>query len=312
MLHTSEFALKSWIIFVMSFIVLSLIDRFLISKNSEKLKNNIYSTFFWFICAIICVLILKILPTNDSQLKDHSLDFLVGYLIELSLSVDNVFVFIMIFEKLKISEHKQHIILRIGIISAIIMRLIMILFAIDLIQRFQFIFYIFGATLFFSAMHMLIQIFKKPVQEKDPIYKKYFVQCNFDKFFTKVNGKTFPTINLLALILIEKTDILFAIDSIPAVISVTQDSFVIFTSNILAIAGLRALFFCVSHSAENYPYLKHGIIMILLFIGVKLMLVPQGLHMPNSLSLGFIVSVLTISIVASNYVKKNSKRISSF
>lgn len=312
MVNTSDFSLNYWIFFLVLFGFLALIDRYLISKNSEKFSRNLYSTIFWFISAIGCCGLLKFLSFHSFVIKDHSLDFFTGYLIELSLSIDNVFVFIMIFDKLQISEHKKHVILRIGIISAIVMRLFMILFAINLIQKMTGIFYIFGLILIMSAIHILVtSILVKFRYDKElakpPFYQKYFVKCESDAFFTKMQGKIKPTINLLALILIEKSDILFAVDSIPAIISVTKDSFIIFASNIMAIAGLRALFFCVSHSAQQYEYLKHGIVLILFFIGIKLILIPQHIMIPKEFSLGFILSVIIGSMLISR--NKNDKKI---
>ncbi len=312
MLSTSDFSLNYWLYFLILFGFLIVIDRYIISKNSEKFSKNLYSTIFWFISAIGCCGLLRFLSVQDFIQKDHSLDFFTGYLIELSLSIDNVFVFIMIFDKLQISEHKKHIILRIGIISAVVLRLIMILFVIHLIQKMTSIFYIFGLILMISAIHMLVtSILVKCRYDKElskpPFYQKYFVKCESDVFFTRVQGKIKPTINLLALILVEKSDILFAVDSIPAVISVTKDSFIIFASNIMAIAGLRALFFCVSHGAQQFQYLKHGIVLILFFIGIKLILIPQHIMIPKEFSLGFILSVIIGSMLISK--DKNDKKV---
>lgn len=294
MLEGSEFSIIYWIGFLLYFIILSLIDRFLISRNSTALLQSIYGTGFWLVFTIVFMICLIL--TSDRFLYDHSIDFFAAYIIELTLSIDNIFVFIIVFDRLKISTHKQHIILRIGIISAVIMRLLMILFAIELIERFQWIFYIFGSILIFSALNMLRK--KSPIEKTAP-YQKYFVKCRKDKFFTRHKGKLVPTINLLALIMIEQADILFAVDSIPAIITITQDTFIIFTSNIMAIAGLRTLFFCLSHSANHYYYLKYGITIILLFIGVKLLLIPLGIHIQKEISLGMIFIVMTIAVIAS-------------
>jgi tellurite resistance protein TerC len=300
MVANSDFSGQYWIGFVIFFTALSLINHFFICKDSNEIKRNIFSTVFWFISANILMVIIGFLQEEVG--KDHSLDFFAGYIIELTLSVDNVFVFIIIFERLKITGDRQHLILRIGIISAIIMRLIMILFAIELIQQFTWVFYIFGGILIFSAIHML---FKRDVEDKEPGYKKYFVESKENKFFKRHKGKLVPTINLLALILVEKTDLLFAVDSIPAVITVTRDTFIIFASNVMAIAGLRALFFCLSHSANSFYYLKHGIVVILLFIGIKLILLPQEIHIPKELSISFIFIVVAAAVIASKV--RNSK-----
>ena len=301
MLEGSEFAISYWLGFILFFIILILIDRFLISKNSTALIDSIYGVGFWFVFSIVFMMFLMM----DHKLSDHSINFLAAYIIEITLSIDNVFVFIIIFEKLKITVHKQHIILRIGIISAVIMRLLMILFAIELIDQFQWIFYVFGSILIISALHMLK---KKPITEKISSCQKYFVKCKQDKFFTKQKGKLVPTINLLALLLVEKADILFAVDSIPAIITVTQDTFIIFTSNVMAIACLRTLFFCLSHSANHFYYLKDGIVIILLFIGIKLILIPLGVHIQKEISLSFILLVITIAIIASILQQKKWTR----
>jgi tellurite resistance protein TerC len=305
MLEGSEFSIAYWIGFILFITTLVLIDRFLVSKNSTVLIHSVYGTAFWFVFAVIFMIFLIFI--SDNFVRNHSVDFFAAYIIELTLSIDNVFVFIMIFDRLKITTHKQHIILRIGIISAVIMRLLIILFAIELIQQFKWIFYVFGSILIFSALNMLR---KKSHIEKIPSYQKYFVKCKKDKFFTRQKGKLVPTINLLALIMVEQADILFAVDSIPAIITVTQDTFIIFTSNVMAIAGLRALFFCLSHSANNYYYLKHGIIMILLFIGIKLLLIPSGIHIEKEISLGVIFVVMTTAVIASRIRKNNLNRMS--
>ncbi len=304
MSSTSDFSTEYWVYFFVLLSALAFIDRYAISKNSLKLKANLYSVIFWMISAIFCCLFLKFLSFQKLVLQDHSTDFLTAYLIELSLSIDNIFVFIMIFERLKISEKKQHLILKIGIISAVVMRLLMILFAMQLIQKFTAIFYIFGLILIISAIHIIVSSILVNYRynleiNKPPFYQKYFVKCKSDKFFTKIDGKTMPTINLLALILIEKADILFAVDSIPAVLSVTKDSFIAFTSNILSIAFLRSLFFCVAHSVQHYTYLKHGIVLILGFIGIKLILLPQHILIPKTFSLSFILVVMIGSIIIS-------------
>lgn len=306
MLHTSEFNLHYWIAFCILIIFLTIVNAFVMPRLFRGIKADIMSTLFWIVSAISYCVFLSHIPTKIN----HSIHFLTGYLIELSLSVDNVFVFIMIFEKLKISFNHQHKILNIGIVSAIIMRLMMILFAIELIQKFTWIFYVFGLFLVLSAIKMIFaEFFQNKKTDVQPFYIKYFVRSNDTRkiFFTTWHGKKVATVNLLALILIEKADLIFAVDSIPAILSVTQDSFIVFSSNIFAICGLRALFFCISHTAQTYVYLKHGIILILMFIGVKLILMPQGIHVPQSFSLGLIVLIIFCSILLSKMISHDKK-----
>ncbi len=308
MLTISDFDGEYWIYFIVLLSVLAFIDRYAIAQNSSTIRKNFYSAMFWFTFSMIFCLFLKFLSFQNIIEEDHSMDFCTAYLIELSLSIDNVFVFIMIFEKLKISKEKQYLILKVGMISAVIMRLIMILFATQLIQRFTGIFYIFGFILIMSAIHIamssIVANHKYDVKKKKtPFYYKFFVSSKSHKLVRKVDDTFGSNRNKLALVLVEKADILFAIDSIPAVLSVTQDSFIVFTSNMLSIAFLRSLFFCVSHSMQSYQYLKYGIVLILCFIGVKLILLPQHILIPTTFSLGFILVVIVGSVLLSKIHK---------
>ena len=306
MLNSSEFSIIYWYSFLLLFIICFFINKYFIIRKAQTPKVNILSTIFWLICSVVYMLILKVLFYSNLSVQDHSNDFFTGYLIELSLSIDNVFVFIMLFSKLQISQQKQHIILEIGIISAIIMRFFMILFAIDLIRIFVEIFYVFGTILVITALSILFSKQKTNVQA---FYSKYFIRCAEDNFFIRQSGKIRPTINLLALILIEKADLMFALDSIPAVLSITQDTFIVFTSNIVAIAGLRSLFFCLSHASQQFYYLKYGCVLILLFIGIKLILLPLNIHVPNIISLSFILIILLGSIIISKFYSNDKKTI---
>lgn len=306
MLRTTDFSPEYWIYFSVLFCILALFDNYIISKKSVKCGRDIYSTLYWFLAVAFCCLLLKGLDFANFVRKDHSTDFFTGYLIELSLSLDNIFVFIIIFDKLKITQDNKRRILRVGIISAVVMRLFMILFAVNLIQKFISIFYFFGLILIMSAIHtavssVFVNIRYNHELAKKPFYQRYFIECSSSNLVTRINNKLFPTINLLALILVEKADLLFAVDSIPAVLSVTNDSFIVFTSNIFAIAGLRSLFFYLSSSAKKYPYLKHGIVLILFFIGIKLVLIPQHILIPKNFSLGFILFVMIGSILISKF-----------
>ncbi len=297
LLNSSNFSSEYWIFFFVLVAIFSLLDAYLITGT--KTTGSISSTVFWMTNAIITAFILQYLPMS----QDHGIDFFIAYLIELSLSIDNIFVFMMIFERMQTTHSMQRRILHIGIASAIIMRLIMILFGLNIVQQFHWVFYIFGFLLILGAGKMLFTM-KSCVHERvrRSWYSKFFSddKTGVQLFFTKHStGKIMPTVNLLTLILIEKADIVFAIDSIPAVMSITTDAFIIFSSNILAVAGLRSLFFVVSSFAQKFTYLRYGVVFILVFIGIKLALIPQAIIIPKEISCSVILIVITISVIAS-------------
>jgi len=240
-----------------------------------------------------------------------ALEFLAGYLIEKSLSVDNLFVFLMIFNVMNIKDVHQPHILKWGILSAIIMRIIFILAGVALIKLFHPIIYIFGILLFYAAYKMAFQKEEKIDYEKNPaikfITKKFRILTQYEggKFFVKKNGKIFLTPLFLTLILIESSDIVFAIDSIPAVIAITRDPFIIITSNIFAILGLRALYFALAGIVDLFIYLKYGVAIILAYVGVK-MLISDFFPIPVAISLLFIITCLAISIILSLIKRKHS------
>lgn len=233
-----------------------------------------------------------------------ALEFLGGYLIELSLSVDNLFVFITIFMGYGIREHAQHRVLSYGIAGAIVLRFIFIFFGVKIVTMFEWVLYIFGAILILNG----IKMFKKE-EEKDPhespiiraIGKVLPMTEGFEgeKFLVKRDGKRLFTPLFAVLCLIEFSDILFAIDSVPAVFSVSTDLFIVYTSNIFAILGLRQLYFVLEHLQERFAYVKYGVAVILIFTGVKLAGLIVGLNISIPLSIGVILGVLVVSIIVS-------------
>lgn len=241
-----------------------------------------------------------------------ALEFLGGYLIELSLSVDNLFVFITIFMSYGIREHAQHRVLGYGIAGAIILRFIFIFFGVKIVSLFEWVLYIFGAILIFNG----IKMFKKE-EEKDPhdsriirlVAKVLPMTKEFrgEKFMVKEGGKRLFTPLFAVLCLIEGSDILFAIDSVPAVFSVSTDLLIVYTSNIFAILGLRQLFFVLEHLHERFQYVKYGVAVILMFTGVKLAGLMFGLHISIPISIGVILTVLVVSIIASAIVSKKKE-----
>ncbi len=234
----------------------------------------------------------------------HALEFYTGYLLEYSLSIDNMFVFIMIFSYFAVPNHLQPKVLLWGILGAVAMRFIFIFVGVQLISAFTWMIYVFGALLIFTAVKMLLQ---KEDEQMDPgnsfiikVFKKIMpIKSDYhgDNFFIKENAKWMATPLFAALLVIEMSDVIFAVDSIPAVLGITRDTFLVYSSNIFAIIGLRSLYFLLSGMAGKFPYLKYGISVILFFVGVK-MILSHFVKMPVPVSLGVIVGILALSIFA--------------
>ena len=237
----------------------------------------------------------------------HALEFYTGYVLEYSLSVDNMFVFIMIFGYFAIPPHLQPKALLWGILGAVVLRFLFIFLGVQLISMFSWTIYVFGALLIFTAAKMLLQ---KEDDNFDPsqsfilkVFKKIMpLKSDYhgENFFVVQQGRRFATPLFAAVLVIEMSDLIFAVDSIPAVLSITQDTFLVYSSNIFAIIGLRSLYFLLSGMAGKFPYLKYGISVILFFVGVK-MLLSHVFHIPVLASLGVIVGVLAVSILASRF-----------
>lgn len=235
---------------------------------------------------------------------DPALQFLTGYLIEKSLSVDNIFIFVLIFTSLSVPAAYQHRILFWGVIGALLMRGLLILLGVALLDTFHWIFYLFGAFLVITGVRMAVQKEKEIHPEKNPLIRfiKRFVPVTDTyengHFVVKRAGKFIVTPMLLTLVIVEFTDLVFATDSIPAVFAVTQDPFIVYTSNVFAILGLRSLYFVLAGVVEKFHYLKIALAIILVSVGLK-MLVASLVEIPTWLSLLFIVLVLSVAILAS-------------
>jgi tellurite resistance protein TerC len=237
--------------------------------------------------------------------KEKALEFLAGYLIEQSLSVDNLFVFIMIFSYFHISKKHQPKILKWGIIGALALRAVFIVAGIDLIDRFSWTIYLFGGILVVTGLKMGFGKEEQLEPEKNlavrllrrfmPITKR----IRSDKFFVRRLGITAATPLFLALVVIETSDVIFAIDSIPAVLSVTRDPLIVYTSNAFAIMGLRSMYYLLANVMGMFAYLKLGVSFILAFVGVKMLLTHTSFRIPILFSLGVIFVVLMISVLAS-------------
>lgn len=247
--------------------------------------------------------------------KQPALEFLTGYLIEKSLSVDNLFVFIMIFTVFGVRGELQARVLKWGILGALVMRVLFIFVGAELLQRFQWLFYIFGAILLYTAWKMAFG----PSHEMDPD-KNIIVRFarKFLPMTRKIRGDWFFTRRLqlwvasplfMVLLVVEASDLVFALDSIPAIFAITLDPFIVLTSNVFAIMGLRSLYFLLAGVMGMFIYLKYGISFILGFVGIKMILIMLGLHIPIAVSLGIIVLSLVAAIAASLILPKQTNAV---
>lgn len=239
-----------------------------------------------------------------------ALEFFTGYIVEEPLSVDNVFVFIIIFSYFAVPKNVQHKVLFWGVLSAIVFRALFIVLGAALVAKFHWILYLLGAFLVFTGVKLAIQSDTEVHPEKNPLIRfiRKFLPVTSDyeggKFFVRRDGKLFMTPLFIVLIMIETTDIAFATDSIPAIFAITRDTFIIYTSNIFAVLGLRALYFVVSGFLKQFQYLKYGLAFVLAFIGVK-MLIEPWLHISILVSLVTIFAAITSAIFASILRSKN-------
>ncbi|GAB4433757.1 MAG: TerC family protein [Chloroflexi bacterium OHK40] len=263
---------------------------------------NVLIYFFW----------ERLVPGSSYTSGEASLAFLTGYLIEKALSVDNIFVFVLIFTYFAVPARYQHRVLFWGIIGALLMRGAMIFAGAALIKQFHWIIWIFGAFLIFTGVRMATAKDEKLEPEKNPVirlFRRFMpVSDSYDgqKFFTVKNGVRMATPLFLVLLMVETTDLIFAVDSIPAIFAVTQDPFIVYTSNVFAILGLRSLYFVLAGVVHKFHYLKLGLSVVLAFVGVKMLLpdvsnllLGYSVKIPTALSLGVVAGVITVAVVAS-------------
>jgi len=243
--------------------------------------------------------------TVGAEIADRkALEFFTGYLIEKSLSVDNVFVFLLIFTAFDVAPEFQRRVLIYGVLGAIVMRAVMILAGAWVVQEFIWVLYILGVFLVIAGMRMLVMAEKKPDLEKNPVLKftrrhlRITPDYHGEKFSVMKDGVRWFTPLILVLIMIEASDLVFAVDSIPAIFAITTDPFIVFTSNIFAIMGLRALYFLLADVADRFHLLKYGLAMVLTFIGTKMLIAPWY-HVPVAASLAIVAVLIATSVVAS-------------
>ena len=244
--------------------------------------------------------------------EQKSLEFLSGYLIEKALSVDNVFIFLLIFTAFGVKPEYQRRVLIYGVLGAIVMRAVMILAGAWVVTEFKWVLYLFGAFLLFTGLKMLKAVDDEPDVKNNPVLKwarKVLPVAEGDhgeKFIVTKEGKRYVTTLFLVLILIEVTDLIFAVDSIPAIFAITSDPFIVFTSNMFAILGLRALYFLLADVADRFHLLKYGLALVLCFIGLKMLLLPW-IHIPVHISLTVVAVLIGSSVIASLYATRKKK-----
>ena len=312
-----------WILFVVIIGVTLFIDLGAVGNIKYKLKNkfekvqtgkiyeglsfkqSLIRSIVWIILAGIFAMVIFFVLGDQKMLE-----FITGYVLEESLSVDNMMLFLLIFTTLGIPHKYQHRVLSVGILSAIVMRIIVILIGSSLLDSFHWMIYIFGGILLIGAFRMMFQNEEKIDLEKNlwvrvlkkiiPIRTKIINQG----FLVKINGVLYATPLLVAMIVINMTDLVFAMDSIPAVLAITTDPFIVITSNIFAISGLRALYFLISSVIQKFYYIKFGLIVLLFFIGAK-MLISEFYEISTVVSFIIVVLILIIVIIASILKTKN-------
>lgn len=290
-----------WIGFLVFVLIMLILDLGVFHRNSHevKVKEALVWSGVWIGLALLFNYGLYLYMG-----REKALEFLAGYLIEKSLSVDNLFVFIMLFSYFNVAPKYQHKVLFWGIIGALALRAIFIFAGVALISQFHWIIYLFGVFLLFTGIKMLYHDEQEVNPDKNPLvrlFKRFFPvtdSMSEGRFFVRINAKRFATPLFIVLLIVEFTDLIFAVDSIPAILAVSNDTFIIFTSNVFAILGLRSLYFALAGITQYFHYLKYGLSVILVFIGVK-MLIVDLYKIPIVYSLLTIMGILAISVLLS-------------
>ena len=306
MLALADITVWHWAAFITGVLAFVLLDLFVFHPGAKAVsfKDALLWTAFFFILAILFGAAL--VPLRGRQ---EAVEFITGYIIELSLSMDNVFVIALIFAYFRVPTEYQHRVLFFGFIDALVMRGVIIGIGTVLISHFHAVLYVLGAFLVYSGIKMILSKEDGVHPEKNPVIKlvqRFFpISTHFDgaKFFTRVNGRRALTPLALVLLMVETTDLIFAVDSIPAIFSVTTKPFIVFTSNIFAILGLRSLYFVLVGAIEYFRYLKIGLSLVLVFIGAK-MLVEKWIEIPTAWSLVIVAGIILMSIGASLFLFK--------
>jgi tellurite resistance protein TerC len=295
-----------WILFNVFVLAMLILDLGVFHRKSHviSIREAMIWSLVWVSLAMAFNLIIYYW-----QGKQQALEFFTGYLVEKALSVDNIFVFIMVFSFFQIPPLYQHKVLFWGILGALVMRILFIFAGVALIEKFHFMIYVFGLLLLYTGYKMFQHDSLKIDPEKNLVIRFFrrlmpvTPDLHDNKFFVKLNGKTSATPLFLVLILIESTDLIFAVDSIPAILAITQDQFIVYTSNVFAILGLRSLYFALAGIVHRFWLLSYGLAVVLLFVGAKMLLVDLY-TIPITWSLLFIAVTITLSVVLSLRINK--------
>ncbi|MCX8029104.1 MAG: TerC family protein [Brevinematales bacterium] len=301
-----------WVVFISVFFTVLFLDLFVFFRRTKEIdvKKALLLSASWISIALLYSILIFYFKGGKLGIQ-----YITAYLVELSLSVDNLFVFLVIFAFFAVPKEYQHKVLFWGVIGAIIFRGIFIFLGVELVSRFSWLFIVFGLFLVYTA---LMLIFKKEDGEK--IEKRFAYKLatkifritpNYigDKFFTKIDGKLWATPLFLCLILVEVTDVMFAVDSIPAVLGISTNVLIVYTSNIFAVMGLRSMYFALAGIMGMFRFLKYGLSVILAYIGSKMILKETlHIHIDSFISFSIIVSILVVSIALSIIIK-NDKRV---
>ncbi|HEY7402943.1 MAG TPA: TerC family protein [Candidatus Angelobacter sp.] len=290
-----------WIVFNAVILALLFLDLAVLNRGNRVVpfKKALLMSAFWIGLAMAFAIFI-----HQWMGPTKALEFVTGYLLEEALSVDNLFVFILLFAYFKVPQEEEKTVLFWGIIGALIMRGIFILGGVALVQRFHWILYVFGVFLIYTGLQLMVE----GNEETDPSNNFVLKLCRRflpltdtyegRSFMVRRSGKLFFTPLFVVLLVVETTDILFAVDSIPAILAITRDSFIVYTSNVFAILGLRSLYFALAGMMKLFHYLNYGLSVVLIFIGAK-MLLPERYHVPTWAALAVIAGVLAISVIAS-------------
>lgn len=290
-----------WVLFNLFVVAMLAIDLGVVHRKPQKveLRESLVWSAGWTVLALAFNLLVYHLKGSRA-----ALEFLTGYLIERALSMDNIFVFVLIFSFFAVPAHHQYKVLFWGILGALIMRAVFIVAGVTLMARFHWIIYVFGLLLVVTGVKMAFEKDKEVHPERNPVLKAFrrFVPVTASykdgRFFVMEAGRRLATPLCVVLIVVETTDVVFALDSIPAILAITRDPFIVYTSNVFAILGLRALYFALAGVMEMFQYLHYGLSAILVFIGVKMVL-SDVYEIPTVVSLAIVGMLLAVSILAS-------------
>lgn len=305
-----EYDIWLWVGFNIFVLLMLGVDLLVFNKKPHEvtIRESLIWTFVW-----IALSVLFGFGIYHFMGKESGLHYFTGYLIEKSLSMDNIFVFLLIFKYFKIPKRYQHEVLFWGILGALIMRFLFIITGVALINKFHWVVYIFGAFLLYTGIKMAFEKDKEVHPDKNPVLlllRRFLPVTHHlqkDKFIIKKRGIYIATPLLVVLLVIETSDVIFAMDSIPAILAITRDIFIVYSSNVFAILGLRALYFSLAGIMDLFHYLHYGLSGILAFVGIK-MLSENYLHISNELSLIIIASLLLISIITSLIFPQKEKK----